>query len=512
MKRSKVCVAVGLIVSWLIVPLVQSAQPVKEEGHTIFGIVQELRSGTADVPVCLCDGETGLPLLKETYQLIDFGKSDPDGLADKTAIAVTNKNGEFRFENVPDGKYRLLAQKWIGPYKGIFELHGTVIQLMGSTDAVTVPRPKDHYEALVVLRPSGDGIVQFDQVVPNSSTFMFLSLSAPEFDPILGLSAMGTSFQQRLIGVNRMPLGKTTVIGVPNKPIYAFFFAPDNSPGYAAVKVEPSPLGLVRVPAEPFVAGWSDGRKTPPPELADLMKFMEKHSLTTQDMLKIPKISNATYEAYRARMQELMKDLSSRVELPEGQSARVGDLLAVEAYRRLLEYRRLREERVAKLEQAVPVKTDEGRNVQNQADLRERVNKRFEQDQATYTKEELVEIERLYQIVNKEWDSPEAQEILKKLIEKYPKASRTGCALQYLGQMASGEEKEKYLKQAIKDFSDCYYGSGVQVGAYARLYLAHYYRKIGKKDEALALFEEIRKDYPDAINHNGRLLKDILPK
>ena len=131
MKRSKVCVAVGLIVSWLIVPLVQSAQPVKEEGHTIFGIVQELRSGTADVPVCLCDGETGLPLLEETYQLIDFGKSDPDGLADKTAIAVTNKNGEFSFENVPDGKYRLLAQKWFGPYKGIFELHGTVIQLMG---------------------------------------------------------------------------------------------------------------------------------------------------------------------------------------------------------------------------------------------------------------------------------------------------------------------------------------------------------------------------------------------
>ncbi|MFZ2656521.1 MAG: tetratricopeptide repeat protein, partial [Victivallales bacterium] len=84
--------------------------------------------------------------------------------------------------------------------------------------------------------------------------------------------------------------------------------------------------------------------------------------------------------------------------------------------------------------------------------------------------------------------------------------------LQYLGQMTSGEEKEKYLKQAIKDFSDCYYGSGVQVGAYARLYLADYYQKNGKKDEASALYEEIRKDYPDAVNHKGRLLKDIIPK
>jgi hypothetical protein len=65
------------------------------------------------------------------------------------------------------------------------------------------------------------------------------------------------------------------------------------------------------------------------------MKFMDKHSLTTQDMLKIPQLSNATYEAYRARMQELMKDLSSRVELPEGKSARIGNLLAIEGYRRL---------------------------------------------------------------------------------------------------------------------------------------------------------------------------------
>lgn len=169
------------------------------------------------------------------------------------------------------------------------------------------------------------------------------------------------------------------------------------------------------------------------------------------------------------------------------------------------------EERVLKLEQTA------GRDEKNQApqsssDLRERVKKRFEQDQETYSQEELKEIERLYQVANKEWNSPEAKVCLKALIEKYPKANRTGCALQYLGQMASGEEKEKYLKQAIKDFSDCYYGSGVQVGAYARLYLADYYQKVGKKDEASALYEEIRKNYPDAINHKGKLLKDIIPK
>jgi len=324
-----------LIVLWLSTAHAWSVEPAKDSLHAVFGIVTELQSGTADVPVCLCNGATGLPLAKETYKAIEVGKSQPNKLSNEMAIAVTNKNGEFRFDNVPDGIYRLVAQKWIGPYKGIFEEHGTVIQLMGYADEVVVPRPDDYHKAIVALRPPGHGIVQFDQKVGNSDTFMFLSLSAPEFDPILGLNAMGASFQQRLIGVNRMPLGKTTVIGVPNKPIYAFFFAPDNSPGYATVKVEPSPLVLTRIPAEPFVAGWSDGRKTPPPKLADLMKFMEKHSLTTQDLLKIPQLSNTTYQAYSARMQELMQELSRSVELPEGQSARVGDLLAVESYRRL---------------------------------------------------------------------------------------------------------------------------------------------------------------------------------
>ena len=73
--------------------------------------------------------------------------------------------------------------------------------------------PADHHQALVALAPAGSGIVQFDQDVGNSDTFMFLSTSPPEFDPILGPQAMGTSFFQHLIGVNRMPLGKTTVIG-----------------------------------------------------------------------------------------------------------------------------------------------------------------------------------------------------------------------------------------------------------------------------------------------------------
>ena len=62
---------------------------------------------------------------------------------------------------------------------------------------------------------------------------------------------------------------------------------------------------------------------------------MKKHELTTQQLLEIPEMSNANFQAYQARMQELTEDLSRVIELPEGESARVGDLLAADGYRKL---------------------------------------------------------------------------------------------------------------------------------------------------------------------------------
>lgn len=144
-------------------------------------------------------------------------------------------------------------------------------------------------------------------------------------------------------------------------------------------------------------------------------------------------------------------------------------------------------------------------------DRREGIRKRTAQDRERYTMDELREIESLYQMANSQWNTPEAKESLKTLIEKYPKANRTGCAVQYMGQMSTGKDREKYLKLAIEQFGDCFYGSGVQVGAYARLYLGYYYKELGKQKDAKALFDEIRKDYPDAINHKGRRLVDNLP-
>lgn len=335
MDRATFYLTAGMLLLGLSSADAWCAEATEDDTHTIFGIVMELRAGTPDVPVCLCDAVTGLPLARETYKPIEWSKGQFLGAATQMAIVVTDNKGQFRFENVPDGRYRLVAQKWTGPYKGVFAEHGTVIQLMGTADGVVVPRPTDYDKALVALRPPGSGIVQFDQQVPNNETFMFLSTSPAEFDPILGPDAMGSSFFENLIGVNRMPLGKTTVIGVPNKTLYAFFIAPDNSPGFATVEVPASQDGLVLVGPEPFVAGWSNGRKTPPPNLANLIEVMDANSISPNRLLNLPELSNANFAAYHDRMQELRNELSQTIEIAAGTSARVGDVLAAMGYQRL---------------------------------------------------------------------------------------------------------------------------------------------------------------------------------
>jgi len=175
------------------------------------------------------------------------------------------------------------------------------------------------------------------------------------------------------------------------------------------------------------------------------------------------------------------------------------------------------EKRVAELEQEVAALKAELAPILAEAKAKEIVaeqraaaKQRMRKDAEIYSRDELKEIESLYQVANKQWRTEEGKDSLKQLIEKYDKANRTGCALLYLGQMSKGKEREEYLKQAIDGFSDCFYGNGVQVGAYARYYLAYHYKEAGEKEKSDQLFAELKTQYPNAINHKGKLLSDII--
>jgi len=135
---------------------------------------------------------------------------------------------------------------------------------------------------------------------------------------------------------------------------------------------------------------------------------------------------------------------------------------------------------------------------------------RMRQDRGKYSPEVLGEVEELYQTANKDWRSPAAVAALEKLVNEYPDLNRTGCATMYLGQMSKGPERADYLNRAMTDFADCYYGDGVNVGAYATYYLACDQWAEGNYDDAQKLIDKINADHPDAINHRGRALTELL--
>lgn len=170
------------------------------------------------------------------------------------------------------------------------------------------------------------------------------------------------------------------------------------------------------------------------------------------------------------------------------------------------------EKRIAALEPAAEPVVEKMSAGQVMGTQQQKARERMAKDSAVYSPAELREIESLYQVANKKWKTQQGKDSLKLLVEKYDRANRTGCALLYLGQMSKGDEREEYLEDAMDDYSDCYYENGVQVGAYARFLLAYHYKETGEDDDAEDLLKEIRKDYPDAVNHNGELLVDLIGK
>jgi hypothetical protein len=137
---------------------------------------------------------------------------------------------------------------------------------------------------------------------------------------------------------------------------------------------------------------------------------------------------------------------------------------------------------------------------------------RVSDDKKIFSLEQLAQIESQYKMANKKINSPEAIIRLDSLVnnEKYKGANRIGCALLYLGQMSTDDRKEKYLLKAKSEYSNSWYGDGVNVGAYATYELYFYYKYIGNENEAKKYRTELLHKYSDYIDHKQIYIKDIL--
>jgi hypothetical protein len=142
--------------------------------------------------------------------------------------------------------------------------------------------------------------------------------------------------------------------------------------------------------------------------------------------------------------------------------------------------------------------------------LRAKARERMELDRNLLSSDEFRELEGVYQSANRNLRSPDAKAKLKEVVRRFPQSNRAGCAILYLAQMSEGTEREEYLKSAIAKYGNSWYGDGVQVGALARAQLAASYANAGRRDEAQKLTEELRFQFPGAVDHSGARLAEGL--
>ncbi len=142
---------------------------------------------------------------------------------------------------------------------------------------------------------------------------------------------------------------------------------------------------------------------------------------------------------------------------------------------------------------------------------RTKARSRMAEDRKRFSQQELSEIGLLYHAQDRTLNIEEARTNLRVLLEKFPSSNRAGCAVVCLGQASRGDEQIAYYRLAISDYTDCYFGDGVQVGALARFLLGKVRQTSGRVDEARALYAEIRRNYPESVDHDGRLLLKKLP-
>ncbi len=151
------------------------------------------------------------------------------------------------------------------------------------------------------------------------------------------------------------------------------------------------------------------------------------------------------------------------------------------------------------------------------AEARQKAKLRGQEDEKNYSQAEITACEELYQTWPKQSgkrneNMNERRTIAQNLLKRFPKSNRAGCIQLYLAQACTGREEINLYRQVIKNYSDCYYYDGVQVGAFARYRLGVALLAGGKKSEAERWFTELKVLYPEAIDHTGKLLSDRLSK
>ena len=164
----------------------------------------------AGAAVVLFEQSNGMPLTKRAMRTLTEARSMGAPM-DDLAHVLTDQQGRFRFEKVPPGEYRLIAQSWpeAESIKGIMgQANGETLHLHGIAEHVKVSAEETPE---VAIRPLGIGVLRIDEGVSNDWTVLALL-------PL----ALGAGEAAQL----RSPLAITIIGGIITSTLGSLFVLP----------------------------------------------------------------------------------------------------------------------------------------------------------------------------------------------------------------------------------------------------------------------------------------------
>ncbi|MEM7453863.1 MAG: hypothetical protein AAF456_05850 [Planctomycetota bacterium] len=294
-----------------------------------FTGVDGRRIKIANAAVFLCDQESGWPINSETGDPINPTLGDLQ--LDKLHVVETAEDGSFSFDSVKPGSYRIVGQSWSGTrgFPGFDTNYdpSAFVVLHGVAENVVVVAGE---RAIAYPRQLGDHTLKIVNDPEEAHALLVVSLGPTLGDGILGPMGWGEEFRTNWIGVTQMEVPYVTITGLPSESaIHASLLNYDNNPGVGGASFEAGQReGRLRI-----IASWSNGHKTPPPELEELTEHIAGNDIQIIDLLPEGDFEPGQVNEQRMKLLEMLnEDGDAMLDVPGFGQQRLADVIAAYAY------------------------------------------------------------------------------------------------------------------------------------------------------------------------------------
>lgn len=281
--------------------------------------------------------EFGIPLAEPDAQPATIEKLQQAGYENVAIYCQTDDQGKFSLE-LPVGKYRIIAQSWLDrpDVERLLDKNGSRLRIDGFIE-IEFESELEASEELSI-RPVGDGAVKLS--TQEASDLLLISTEPLAADPVLGFVALSGKFWSGLLGGTRMSEKEILISGLPESEVQFFSFVNDNNGGIGAVKSTVLSDQVTQAYL-PVIAGWSNGHRTPPPELEDLVQYFRDNPKEVgrlneyREILKKRYIDENESRPNQALQLKLIPHLSEDYELANGEKITLAEAWAAMAYSRM---------------------------------------------------------------------------------------------------------------------------------------------------------------------------------